>query len=158
MLVGTVMRDPERRGQRGDLATFTVATSESFKKKDGTTGYTSEYHNCSVWGKMADDAMEQIYDKARIAVEGKITQNKKEKEDGSKVVYNGINVHKFYVLRATLKEEPQAPGEEPQEDFSSSFVDPGDTAERRKERQNAAMERQNKRAQGDDIDISEVPF
>ena len=56
ILVGNLGKDPELRyTPSGDaVATFTLATSERFKGRDGQMQEKTEWHNIVVWRQLAE--------------------------------------------------------------------------------------------------------
>lgn len=107
-LMGTVFRDPKSFAE-GKVASFTLATSETIQTKDGSKRYENEYHNCAAFGALATKVLAEVTDRSRVAVEGKITQEKKEKPDGTQVTYHGIKVSHLQVFPAVdIPEETSA--------------------------------------------------
>ena len=85
ILIGNLGKDPEhRRLDNGStVATFSMATNESYKDKSGEWQQRSEWHNIVVWNKMAD-AAEKYYKKGmQLYVEGKLTTRSYTAKDGS---------------------------------------------------------------------------
>jgi len=96
-ILGTVFRDPKSFAE-GKVASFTLATSESIPTKDGKTRYENAYHNCAAFGALATKVLAEVTDRSRVAVEGKITQEKKEKPDGTQVTYHGIKITHLHIF------------------------------------------------------------
>jgi len=50
-LIGRLGKDPEiKTGENYTLATFSLATSESYKDKSGEWQEQTEWHNIKAWG------------------------------------------------------------------------------------------------------------
>ena len=74
MLIGNVGRDPEVRYLEGNakVATFTLATSERFKDRNGELRENTEWHNIVAWRANADVAERFIHKGTQIYVEGRL--------------------------------------------------------------------------------------
>ena len=78
IIVGRVGKTPEiRHTQTGQtVASFSVATDESYKDKAGNKIDATEWHNVTAWGKTADFVGAYL-DKGRLVyVEGKLKTEK----------------------------------------------------------------------------------
>ncbi len=86
ILIGRVGRDPEIRyttaGQA--VASFSLATSETWKDKDGSKKDKTEWHNCVAWGKLGEIAGEYVKKGTLLYCEGKIESREYEGKDGVK--------------------------------------------------------------------------
>lgn len=85
ILMGFVGKEPEvKYTQSGSaVATFSVATSEKFKNKEGQWQNETEWHNVVVWGKRAEVIKDHVHKGSQLYVEGKIKTRSWEK-DGKK--------------------------------------------------------------------------
>ena len=85
-LIGNLGRDPELRytanGQA--VANFTLATTESFSKRDGGRDEKTEWHRIVAWGKLAEICGEYLAKGRQIYVEGRIQTREWEDKDGNK--------------------------------------------------------------------------
>ncbi len=86
ILIGNLGRDPELRytanGQA--VANFTLATTESFSKRDGGRDERTEWHRIVAWGKLAEICGEYLAKGRQIYVEGRIQTREWEDKDGNK--------------------------------------------------------------------------
>ena len=85
-LIGNLGMDPEIRYTHGGSAVMQLrlATSESFKGRDGNTQKRTEWHTVVVWGNRAE-ALSKILQKGRsIAVVGRIQYRDWEDKQGNK--------------------------------------------------------------------------
>ena len=83
-LLGHAGRDPEIRTiKSGDkTATFSVATTEKWRRKDGGTGEATEWHRIVVFGA-AVEAVEKLVRKgAALLIEGRITTREYQDKKG----------------------------------------------------------------------------
>ncbi len=95
-LIGNVGRDPEIRfTQAGDpVANFSVATSESWTDKSGQKQEKTEWHNVTVFGKLAEVVKNYVNKGSKLLVEGKLVTEKYTGKDGTekrstKIVLSG---------------------------------------------------------------------
>lgn len=114
LLIGNAGRTPDIRAV-GDtkVASFTLATTERYKGKDGNVREETEWHNIAVWGKLAD-VVEKYVDKGtQLYVEGRI---KTEKYTDAQ----GVEKYAVKVVASSLqllgkKEGGSAPAVQPQQ-------------------------------------------
>lgn len=85
ILIGNLGRDPEIRylpsGQT--VASFSVATTERFKGRDGQMKDQTEWHNVVVYGKQAETCGQYLKKGRQVYVEGRLTTRQWEAKDGS---------------------------------------------------------------------------
>lgn len=81
VLVGNVGKDPELRYTASGVpvVTFSLATSEMWKDKDGTQRERTDWHNIVAWNKLAEIIQEIVKKGSRLLVEGKIQTRSYEK-------------------------------------------------------------------------------
>jgi single-strand DNA-binding protein len=74
ILVGNVGKDPEVRYLEGGLAMvkFTLATTESYKNKEGLKVDQTEWHNITMWNKLAEIAEKYVRKGNKLYIEGRI--------------------------------------------------------------------------------------
>lgn len=89
-LIGHVGKDPEYTFTSGGtaVATFRLATSESWKDKNGALQESTDWHTIVVWNSqyrnLADIVHKMVHKGSRIYVEGKLKYRTYESRDGSK--------------------------------------------------------------------------
>lgn len=85
ILLGNLGKDPVvRRTENGvAVATFSLATSERYKDKDGNTQEKTEWHNIVLWRGLAEVAEKYLHKGDKVYIEGKITTRSYE-QDGIK--------------------------------------------------------------------------
>lgn len=78
MLIGRLGKDPEVRTiPSGEcVASFSVATSETWKDKSGQKQEKTEWHNISVFGRLAEIVRDYVKKGSLIYVEGSLTTRK----------------------------------------------------------------------------------
>ena len=84
--------------QNSSLAKFSLATNESYKKKDGEKVESTQWHNVLVWGKQAVIVRDYLKKGSHIMVEGKLTTNIWEGTDGKKNYRTEIIANEFLML------------------------------------------------------------
>ena len=84
-LIGRVGRDPEIRfTQNGDpVANFSIATGESWTDKNGQKQERTEWHNITIFGKLAEVVKNYVNKGTKLLVEGKIVTEKYTGKDGT---------------------------------------------------------------------------
>lgn len=84
-LMGNVGKDPEVRFTQAGIAVagFSLATTESYKDKEGNWQDRTEWHNISVWGKSAEFAGEHIKKGFKVFLEGKLETRKWQDKNGN---------------------------------------------------------------------------
>ena len=86
ILVGNLGKDPEVRHLEGNIsvAKFSLATSETYKNKDGNRVDTTEWHNIVMWRGLADSAEKILKKGSLIYIEGKIRTRSYDDKEGHK--------------------------------------------------------------------------
>lgn len=86
ILVGHLGKDPEVRAVGTDrkVANFSLATTESYKNKNGERVDQTEWHNIVFWGPIVDVIERYLKKGSQIYVEGKIRSRSYDDKDGIK--------------------------------------------------------------------------
>ena len=89
MLIGNVGRDPEVRyldGQSGNakVATFTLATTERYRDRNGETRENTEWHNIVAWRNTADVVERFVRKGTQLYIEGRIRTRAWDDQTGNK--------------------------------------------------------------------------
>jgi len=86
ILVGNVGRDPEVQyiNENVPVARFTLATSETYKDKNGEKVTQTEWHNIVVWRGLAKVVEQYVKKGSQLYIEGKITHRQYEKDGVTK--------------------------------------------------------------------------
>ncbi len=86
ILVGNLGKDPEVRYLEGGIAVakFPLATSESYKGKDGQKVEQTEWHNVVLWRGLAEIAEKYLHKGNSVFIEGKIRTRSWEDKEGNK--------------------------------------------------------------------------
>jgi single-strand DNA-binding protein len=89
ILVGNLGKDPEVRHLENNVAvaTFSLATSESYKDKNGQRVDKTEWHNIVMWRGLAEVAEKYLKKGQMVYIEGKIqTRNYQDKDGQTKYI------------------------------------------------------------------------
>jgi len=81
-LIGRLGKDPEVRHLDSgvNVASFSIATSESYTNKAGEKVEQTEWHNIVAWGKLAEIIEKWVNKGMLVYVEGKLKTRKWEKD------------------------------------------------------------------------------
>jgi single-strand DNA-binding protein len=112
LLIGRLGADPELRytAEGVPVATFNVATSETYKDKGGTKQEKTEWHRVVAWRKLGEIAGEYLKKGKLVYIEGKIQSREYDGKDG-------IKRKTFEIIASEMKMlsgagEARQPGEE----------------------------------------------
>jgi single-strand DNA-binding protein len=85
ILIGNLGKDPEVRHLEGGVAVarFPLATSESFKDKNGQKQEKTEWHNIVLWRGLAEVAEKFLKKGQSVFIEGKIRTNQYQDKEGN---------------------------------------------------------------------------
>lgn len=106
MLIGNVGKDPDVRylegnspnGQGRKVASFTLATSERYKDRNGEVRENTEWHNVVAWGQPADVAERFVKKGTQLYIEGKLRTRSWTDQSGAKRYTTEINVDSLQLL------------------------------------------------------------
>ena len=89
ILVGNLGKDPEVKYLDSGVAVanFSLATTESYKNKEGERVSQTEWHNIVLWRGLAEVAEKYLKKGSSVYIEGKIKTRKWDDKDG-KTRYN----------------------------------------------------------------------
>ena len=91
ILVGRVGEDPTRWEGEGKVnAKFSIATSESWKDRNGEKKEKTQWHSVVVWGKSADYVSQYVKKGDQLYVEGAVETRTYEKDNQTKYVTETI--------------------------------------------------------------------
>jgi single-strand DNA-binding protein len=86
MLIGHLGKDPEIRytPDGAAVATFSLATSESWTDKNGTRQEHTEWHTIVAWAKLADLSKRFLTKGRQVYIEGRLRSRDWNDRDGNK--------------------------------------------------------------------------
>ena len=86
------------------LATFNIATNESYRNAKGKKITETQWHRVVAWGKVAEIA-EKYLDKGKeVAIEGKLVNRSYNDKDGNKKYITEVQVSELLLLGAKVTE------------------------------------------------------
>jgi single-strand DNA-binding protein len=111
ILIGNLGKDPELRYTPGGqaVASFSLATSEKWRDKDGVMQDRTEWHNIVVWGRQAETAKEYLAKGRPVYVEGRIQTRSWDDKDGNKRYTTEIVAQRLQFLGARDQGPTKAP-------------------------------------------------
>ncbi|OGU17919.1 MAG: single-stranded DNA-binding protein [Geobacteraceae bacterium GWC2_53_11] len=126
MLIGNLGKDPEVRftasGQA--VASFSLATSETYKDKSGEKVEKTEWHNITLWGKLAEIAGEYLSKGKTIYVEGRLQTRKWQDKSGNDRYTTEIVGDKMQMLSAKGERSGGGESSSAQKNSASSYEEP----------------------------------
>lgn len=127
IIVGNLGDDPEiRYSTNGDaIANLSVATSESWKDKNGEKQERTEWHRISAFGKLAEIIGEYLSKGSKVYIEGKIQTRKWQDKDGVDRYTTEIIAKEMVMLGGTKDKTTSKPinKPKPQEQKGGEFDD-----------------------------------
>jgi len=82
-LIGNLGADPEFRAtpQGTSICTLSIATSESYKDRNGEWKEITDWHKVVLWEKLADMAHEHLKKGSKVYIEGRLKTRTYEKDN-----------------------------------------------------------------------------
>ncbi len=100
ILLGRLGKDVELRytAQGTAVATFSIATDESYKDQSGQKVEKTSWHNIVVWGKLAEIAGQYLKKGVPVYLEGKLQTRNYDGKDGVKRYVTEVVVSDIVML------------------------------------------------------------
>lgn len=85
ILIGNLGNDPEvkQTNSGGTLASFSVATTDRWRDKNGQTQEQTEWHRVVTWNKLAEICGQYLRKGSKVYIEGKLQTRSWEDQDGA---------------------------------------------------------------------------
>ncbi|MEO0133032.1 MAG: single-stranded DNA-binding protein [candidate division WOR-3 bacterium] len=98
-LIGRLGKDPEVKvfGEK-KRASFSIATTDSYKNQKGEKVQDTQWHNVVIWGRLATIAEKYLRKGAEVALEGKLVHRVYETQSGEKRYITEISVNDLVML------------------------------------------------------------
>lgn len=114
ILVGNVGKDPEVKYLEGSVpvAKFPLATSETYKNKEGQRVEQTEWHNIVLWRGLAEVAEKYVRKGNKLYIEGKIRTRNYE-ENGVKKYFTEIIADSMTMLGGGPRQNEGSAAETP---------------------------------------------
>lgn len=128
ILIGRLGRDPEVRYMPNGEAVcnFSVATSESWKDSNGQKQERSEWHNVTMYRKLAEIAGKYLTKGSQVYLEGKIQSRKYQGKDGIERTAYEIIANEMKMLGGSNNDGQQAQAETPTQTRRQAQAQPVD--------------------------------
>jgi single-strand DNA-binding protein len=99
-LIGNLGKNPEIRTFDGGRkkATFSMATSESYRNANGEKITETQWHNVVAWGKVAEVAERLLTKGKEVAVEGKLVSRAYTDKEGQKKFITEVVISELMIL------------------------------------------------------------
>ena len=129
MLIGNVGRDPEVRyleGKDGNakVATFTLATTERYRDRNGETRENTEWHNIVAWRSTADVVERFVRKGTQVYIEGRIRTRSWDDQTGNKRYTTEIIADTLQLLGKKSDNPGAQQGGYPQQGYSAPAQQP----------------------------------
>jgi single-strand DNA-binding protein len=128
ILLGNLGRDPEMRyAPSGDaVANFSIATTETWKDKQGVKQEKTEWHRISMFGKQAEIAGEYLKKGSSVYIEGRIQTRTWQDKEGNERQTTEIVADRMQMLGGKpsgQSESPQPAQSQPESNEQKSGFD-----------------------------------
>ena len=115
MLIGNLGRDPDLQYLEGNIAVakFPLATTETFKDKNGNLVSQTEWHTVVLWRGLAELAQKYLHKGSLVFIEGRLRTRTWEDKDKNRRFSTEIVGDNLVMLdkRKENGDFPSAPGE-----------------------------------------------
>ena len=100
IIIGNCGNDPELKymPNGNSVANFNVATSESWKDKQGQQQDRTEWHRCTAYRKLAEIIGEYVRKGSKIQIVGKLQTHEWQDKDGQKRYTTEVVIHEMQML------------------------------------------------------------
>lgn len=114
LIIGNLGKDPETRygTDGGAITNISIATTETWKDKQGEKQEKTEWHRVSFFGKLAEIAGEYLKKGSQVYVEGRIQTRKWQDKEGNDKYTTEIVADRMQMLGGR-SEESAKPKEKP---------------------------------------------
>lgn len=111
ILIGNLGQDPETKSfdNGKKVANFSLATSETFKNKDGEKTTKTEWHRVVLWSPLAEIAEKYLKKGSKAYIEGKIESRSYTDNEGVERYVSEIKGFSLVMLGA--KDDQQSQGQ-----------------------------------------------
>ncbi len=103
-LIGRLGKDPEVKTFSGNKkASFTIATTDTYKNQKGEKVQDTQWHNIVIWGKLAGIAEKYLEKGQEVVLEGKLVHRAYETAGGDKRFITEVNVNDLVMVGGNKK-------------------------------------------------------
>jgi single-strand DNA-binding protein len=109
IMIGNAGKDPEYKTlQDGTaVAKLTLATTESYRLKNGELQTKTEWHSIIVWRGLATFVNQYVHKGSLVYIEGKLRNRNYEDKDGQKKYVTEVEANELVLLDKKTKSEPE---------------------------------------------------
>lgn len=177
-ILGNLTRDPERRSLPSGQAvvSFGVATNRFFTDQSGQKQQEVEYHNVTVFGKLAEIASQYLQKGSLVLIEGRLRTRNWQDASGTKHFRTEIIAENLQLgPKGTTSQESSVPQsaqtppisdedipvieENPKPPQTSSYLVEEEKSEEKKEKKKTSLNPFNSSEEdSEEIDVREIPF
>lgn len=129
ILIGHLGKDPEVRQtpSGATVCTFSLATTERFKNKQGDQQERTDWHNIVTWAKLAEICGKHLHKGKQVYIEGRIQTRSYDDKEGNKRYTTEIVADSMQMLsRAGESGGGSNPSIAPAGEYSPADYDPMD--------------------------------
>lgn len=107
ILIGNTGKDPEYKTLEDGtpVAKLTIATTETYRQKNGETITNTEWHPVIVWRGLATFASQYIHKGSLLYIEGKLRHRQYEDKEGQKKYVTEVVADQIVLLDKKTKNE-----------------------------------------------------
>jgi len=126
ILIGNLGKDPELRYTASGtaVASFSLATTERFKNRNGEQQERTEWHNIVAWANLADICGKYLTKGRQVYIEGRIQSRSYDDRDGNKRYITEIVASEMKMLGRPGESSGQGPQPTRQDDQDSGNSGP----------------------------------
>ena len=166
MLIGNVGRDPEVRyldGQSGNakVATFTLATTERYRDRNGETRENTEWHNIVAWRSTADVVERFVKKGTQVYIEGRIRTRSWDDQNGNKRYTTEIIADNLQLLGKKTDNPGAQPGgyQQPAQSYQQpGYAQPAQPSYKPQQQTSAQPQQVQPQNLMDDMPDDDLPF
>ena len=125
ILIGNLGRDPETRTLESGtvMCRFSIATTETYKNKQGEKISHTEWHNIVLWRNLAEVADKYLHKGDKVLIEGRMrSRSWEDKESGQMRYITEILADQMQMMGTTKKTSEKENTDIVEEQTSDSFV------------------------------------
>jgi single-strand DNA-binding protein len=104
-LIGNLGKTPEIKNLDSGrkLATFSIATNETYQNVNGEKVTETTWHNLVAWGKLADLAEKYLQKGTEVVIEGKLINRSYNDKEGNKKYISEVQVNELLLIKSGEK-------------------------------------------------------
>ena len=125
ILIGNLGRDPETRTLESGtvMCRFSIATTETYKNKQGEKISHTEWHNIVLWRNLAEVADKYLHKGDKVLIEGRMrSRSWEDKESGQMRYITEILADQMQMMGTAKKTSEKENTDVVEEPSSNSFV------------------------------------